>query len=195
MFSLRRPSDAIIATLRAQGAAAPWSYPEACATRDGLEGLPAAIAREYTIDRNAVVLGTGRALFERAATAVLAWRCFEIGWLELHGAQTPAHVGHVVVSVLRTLGVWAVNPCRVVYMIEESDRTGFAYGTLAGHVERGEERFLVTHDRDSDRVTFEILAFSRPDHVLVRIGKPYARMLQRRFARSAMAAMARCCAG
>lgn len=198
MFSLRRPTDATVAELRDRGVSAPWSYAEVGATRNGVAGLPDAVTRRNDVDHNTALLGLGRAVFDRASAAVLAWRCFDMPWLELHGGDSPARVGQVVATMLRTLGIWATNPCRVVYVIggpDESDRTGFAYGTLAGHAERGEERFLVEHDRRSDRVTFEILAFSQPDHVLARIGKPHTRALQRRFARSALAAMQRAATG
>jgi uncharacterized protein (UPF0548 family) len=42
---------------------------------------------------------------------------------------------------------WSLNPCRVVYVLEETggevERYGFAFGTLPGHSEEGEERFTV----------------------------------------------------
>ena len=41
---------------------------------------------------------------------------------------------------------------------------------VPGHVESGEERFLVEWDRNTDQVWFDILAFSRPRHILTRIG-------------------------
>lgn len=44
---------------------------------------------------------------------------------------------------------FALNvPCRVVYLIDESDRQGFAYGTLPGHPESGEETFVVQRTDD-----------------------------------------------
>ena len=70
-------------------------------------------------------------------------------------------------------------------------RFGFAYGTLPGHVEMGEELFLVEWDRVTDAVTYSILAFSRPRHPLARIGRPLVRRLQRRFREDSAAAMLR----
>ena len=53
-------------------------------------------------------------------------------------------------------------PCRIVGVIEEEeDRWGFAYGTLPGHFEQGEEAFVVSRSTDG-RVHFEVTAFSRP---------------------------------
>jgi uncharacterized protein (UPF0548 family) len=93
------------------------------------------------------------------------------------------------------LGVWQLNACRIVYTIDEQTanvaRFGYAYGTLPGHVERGEEQFLLEWDRREDMVSYSILAFSRPRHVLAKLGYPLMRRLQRRFARESTAAMKR----
>ena len=67
---------------------------------------------------------------------------------------------------------------RVVYVVDESDCAGFAYGTLPAHPEEGEEAFLLR--RRDGRVRFEIVAFSKPRHPLTRIGAPVARFLQLR---------------
>ncbi len=63
------------------------------------------------------------------------------------------------------------------------DRFGFAYGTLPGHVEKGEERFAVEWDHGDDSVHYDVLGFSRPKHPMAWPGYPLARSLQRRFAR------------
>lgn len=52
-------------------------------------------------------------------------------------------------------------PVRVVYLIDEPTRRGFAYGTLPGHPESGEEAFIV-EQRDDESVWLTIRAFSRP---------------------------------
>ena len=69
------------------------------------------------------------------------------------------------------------------------ERFGFAYGTLPGHAERGEERFLVEWSHEDDSVFYDVLAFSRPNHLLAWLGYPFARILQRRFARDSKEAM------
>jgi uncharacterized protein (UPF0548 family) len=88
--------------------------------------------------------------------------------------------------------MWFLNACRVIEVIDESDkaeRFGFAYGTLPDHVAMGEERFLVEWDRANDDVWYDILAFSRPRHLLARLGAPYLRRVQERFGRDSAAAM------
>ena len=100
--------------------------------------------------------------------------------------------GATVAIKTRTGGLWSLSAARVVYMVDEGEpikRFGFAYGTLPDHVERGEERFLIEWNLSDDRVWYDILAFSQPRHPLVRLGFPYARMLQKRFARDSLLVM------
>jgi uncharacterized protein (UPF0548 family) len=61
---------------------------------------------------------------------------------------------------------------------------------LPGHVERGEERFLV-EQTDDNSVWYDIVAFSRPRHLLTKIGYLLVRRLQRRFGRQSAVAMVR----
>ena len=70
----------------------------------------------------------------------------------------------------------------------EVERFGFAYGTLPGHAERGEERFSVEYHAENDSVWYDLFAFSRPGP-LARLAYPFARSLQKRFARDSKAAM------
>lgn len=56
-------------------------------------------------------------------------------------------------------------------------RQGFAYGTLRGHPEAGEEAFLVELDTE-DVVWLRIVAFSRPATWYARLGGSAARVAQ-----------------
>jgi uncharacterized protein (UPF0548 family) len=66
-------------------------------------------------------------------------------------------------AVLRTkVGPITVDaPVRVVYVIDDPNRVGFAYGTLHGHPASGEEAFILEH-RDDDSVWLTVRSFSRP---------------------------------
>jgi hypothetical protein len=80
------------------------------------------------------------------------------------------------------------------YAVDEQgpvQRYGFAYDTLPGHAESGEERFTVERREAGGAVWYDILAFSRPRQLLARLGYPFARGLQKRFARDSAAAMRR----
>ena len=92
----------------------------------------------------------------------------------------------------RFVGFWWANACRIIYVVDETEpncKFGFAYGTLPDHAESGEERFLVEWDRKSGEVYYDILAFSRPHHILARLGYPWVRRVQKRFRRDSAAAM------
>jgi uncharacterized protein (UPF0548 family) len=70
-------------------------------------------------------------------------------------------------------------PCRVVYVVDEPDRRGFAYGTLPGHAESGEELFLVRYDPATDGVYADVTAFSRHATWWSRLGSPLTSVIQR----------------
>jgi uncharacterized protein (UPF0548 family) len=188
---LRRPAAAEIAATLA-GLHEPFTYPEVAATRNFGSPLPRELGDAYDVDSYTFSLGTGRSRFEAAGEALFAWRHFEIRWLQIYGAVAPARPGQVVATLVGLPGFWWLNPCRVVWTHrpeEPVDSVGFAYGTLPGHAECGEERFVVSFDPENGRVTYEIAAFSRPATPLSKLGYPFARRLQRRFARASARAL------
>lgn len=146
----------------------------------------------YNVDRTRVRLGEGEPVFRSAVAALQRWEQFRLGWVEAWPPDTPLQVGAVLAVIGRAVGLWWLNACRIVYVVDEqaaNPRFGFAYATLPGHVESGEERFLVEWRQDDDSVWFEIRAFSRPNHWLPRLGYPLVRRLQKRFGRESAAAM------
>jgi uncharacterized protein (UPF0548 family) len=150
----------------------------------------------YIVDHTRAELGRGQSVFDRARAALERWLQFRLTWVEAFPSDTPIRTGNSVIVLARAFGFWWVNAARIVYTIDDSavagtqiTRFGFAYGALPGHVERGEERFLIEWDRESDQVWFDILAFSQPRHFLTRIGRHQARTMQKRFAAESAAAM------
>lgn len=141
----------------------------------------------FVVDHNRVQLGYGQATFDQACAALQRWRMFDLGWVELLPGGQSLAVG-VNVAVLAKVGpIWFLNACRVVYTVDQASATGcrygFAYGTLPGHAERGEERFVIEWQRTDDTVWYEILAYSQPNALLARLGYPLVRYCQKRFAR------------
>jgi uncharacterized protein (UPF0548 family) len=107
-------------------------------------------------------------------------------------AGSRVEVGTTVAVQAHTFGFWSLSACRIVYLIRDEgpiERFGFAYGTLPDHVERGEERFTIEWHREDNSVWYDILAFSRPRHPLVRAAFPLARMLQKRFVNNSLSVM------
>ncbi len=186
MLLLRKPSDRQLQAFLATRQGAPFSYPDVGSTRSQ---PPAG----YAVDHNRVKLGEGQATFERAAAAVRRWEMFNFGWMQLCWPDAPIEPGATVVVLAALPGLWSVNACRIVYTIDDdagqARRFGFAYGTLPLHEGRGEERFLVEWDRGDDSVWFDILAFSQPNSLMVWLGYPAMRIIQKRFASSSKRAM------
>jgi uncharacterized protein (UPF0548 family) len=185
MFLLVKPSPEAIRRFVSSQCELPFSDPEVGSTAGELPP-------GYIVDRNRIRLGTGKEAYERAIAALRNWKQFDLGWVRMVPTETPIEVGAVVAILTRHFGFWSLNACRVVYLIDEDvsvKKFGFAYGTLLSHVERGEERFTIEWHATDDTVWYDILAFSRPNQFLVRLGFPLARQLQKRFARDSMAAM------
>lgn len=123
-------------------------------------------------------VGTGRALFEECAETVLTWGVQRgSGLVVVPGDRVVEGADHRVGLPLGPWRLWA--PCRVVYVVDEPDRRGFAYGTVEGHPERGEESFVVSIDGEGT-VVFEVTAFSRPARWFSRLGGPVTKLVQRR---------------
>ena len=136
----------------------------------------------------------GQGSFAAAKAALERWEHFRLGWVEAWPPETPIQAGQVVAVIARLFGLWWLNACRIVYVVDEEGpvkRFGFAYGTLPEHAESGEERFTVEWHEDDDAVWYDILAFSRPQQLLARMGYPLVRRLQKRFAWDSAAAMVR----
>ncbi len=188
MFFFRKPSEDDARRFISSQGDLPFSYKEVGASREG------APPKGYVVDRYRVKLGEGPEAYERAKEALRAWRQFDHGWVSLLPPGAPIEVGTTIGVLARHCGFWSLNTARVVYLIEESggvERFGFAYGTLPGHGERGEERFSVEWCREDSSIYYDVLAFSRPKHPLVWLGYPFVRLLQRRFSRDSKKAMVR----
>ena len=185
MFSLTVPSDSDIRRFISKVKDTGFSYPEVGASATT---APAG----YNVDHNRAQLGRGEVTWQRAVEAIRSWRMFSMPWVSLHWPSAPIQVGTDVAVSVHHFGFYSLNACRIVYVVDEEvpiKRFGFAYGTLAEHAETGEERFTVEWNRGDDRVWYDIVAFSRPKKMLVRLGYPLSRLLQKRFANGSKAAM------
>ncbi len=184
MFLTRRPSPATIDGFVRESQDLPLSYRPTGLIRTAIAG--------YDFDEASVEIGHGKADFERARTALMAWKHFDLGWVETFPRHAPVAAGTVVAVLIRHFGLWSLNGCRVLYTVgglEDVTRFGFAYGTLTNHAESGEELFEVFIDPQTDSVMYRIRAMSRPQATLARIGRPIVRVLQERFRNHSAAAM------
>ncbi|MFH7598647.1 DUF1990 domain-containing protein [Streptomyces racemochromogenes] len=151
------------------------SYPEHGATRRG--PLPDGYHHLHHRTR----IGHGRKVFEAAGAAVRDFRMHRAAGASVR-ADGPAAPG---VRVEIGLGVGPLRisvPCQVVWTPDSPGLAGFAYGTLSGHPESGEESFLVEL-ADDGTVWFEVTAFSRPAAWYTRLAGPLVPVLQLAYAR------------
>jgi uncharacterized protein (UPF0548 family) len=187
MLFLRRPTrETIRAFLAAQGRLG--------LTYSAVGGTFTTTPTGYVVDHTRIKLGMGEKVFVAAKEALEGWQQLRLGWLEVLPEDTPLKDGQVVAILARSLGLWWLNACRIVAVVDEDGpvrRFGFAYGTLPDHAGSGEERFLVEWDRQGGSEWYDILAFSQPRHVLARLGYPWMRKVQKRFGRESAAAMCR----
>lgn len=152
------------------------TYPEVCGTRR--EELPAG----YHHLRHQVLIGRGREVFETAGAAVTTWRMHRAAGVRIRAGALRAEPGVAVECALGVGPLRITAPCRVMWTVHEPRRTGFAYGTLTGHPECGEESFVVDIRAD-DSVWFTVTAFSRPASWYARLAGPLVPVFQRLYAR------------
>ena len=147
----------------------PLTYAEVGAT--AARELPAGYDHQH-VERQ---IGTGQERFEQAADAVMHWGMQRGSGLRVQASSEVAVVDAVLVVRMGFLPA----PCRVVYVVDEPDIRGFAYGTLPGHPESGEERFAVRYDPKTSAVFAEVTAFSRPGAWWSKAGGPFVVTAQR----------------
>ncbi|MCA9174208.1 MAG: DUF1990 domain-containing protein [Planctomycetales bacterium] len=200
---LQKPEPDVLSQFVAEQSGLDFSYAAVGATAKALPD-------GFVVDRTRIELGAGESVFLAAKSALQTWRQFRLGWLDVWPPETPLEAGQVVAILARSCGLWWLNSCRIVYTVDvgvvrppslatpvlpddpgETTQFGFAYGTLPGHMECGEERFLIEWDHRTDGVAYDILAFSKPNHILSRVGYPLVRRQQKRFGRESAASMFR----
>lgn len=126
--------------------------------------------------------------FDDARAAHDGWKVHRLAGLEVV-TDGPLAVGtNVAMSAPLPIG-WVDVTCRVVAVIDEPNRYGFAYGTLPVHPECGEEAFVVS--RSGEAVRFDITALSGHAATIARLAPPVARALQHAAVRRYLDAMPR----
>lgn len=148
------------------------TYPEVGATAGE---LPAGY-HHLRVER---IVGHGREAFERAADDLLSGAVQRRAGATVRLSEVPLRKGTHVQMRLRVGPLTFKIPCVVVWAERTAESCGFAYGTLPGHPERGEERFEVRLTPPGE-VTFSIVAFSSPGRWFTRLGGPVARRVQRK---------------
>ncbi len=146
------------------------SYQEIGATQD--EVLPTGF-HHVLVERR---LGDP-SLFERAVDGLETWKAHEGAGMVLFPAKCRLAPHLTVLTMIEIGPLTMVAPCRIIRLWTSDATFGFAYATLPGHPESGEESFAL--ERRIDGTYFTIRAFSRPATLLVRLGGPVGPAVQR----------------
>lgn len=184
MLSLTKPDASAVRRFLDQQQGLDFTY-------EGVGGTASQPTDGYVRDHTRIKLGTGESTFTSSKSALASWQQFQLGWIASWPPETPIQKDETIAIVARAAGLWWLNACRIVYVVDDDQpvrRFGFAYGTLPEHVGSGEERFLVEIDQHGD-VYYDVLAFSRPRHPLARMAYPLMRNVQKRFGRESAKAM------
>jgi uncharacterized protein (UPF0548 family) len=122
-------------------------------------------------------VGTGAAAFDAARTALRTWVPHAGIGARIEPANQLVESGATVLVVLRRGPLFVIAPDRIVAVVDEPRRFAFAYGTLPGHPERGEESYTVEH-LDDDTVRATIRVHARAGTLPARAIAPIVRWLQ-----------------
>lgn len=169
MFRAGRVSEQDLAVIARDAESLTVTYDQVGATLTG--DMPAG----YRHDRYEIELPAHPDTFDRGVAGIRTWAPHRGAGLTV----APPHAVELgaTVAVAAPLGpITAVAVCRIVSIVDEPSRYGFAYGSLPGHPERGEEAFLI--ERREAGAVFRIVAFSKPAELLARLGGPITRRIQ-----------------
>ena len=170
MFKPGRPTDDALKRIAEGVSSAGVTYERVGDTLAG--DLPP----HYQHDRGEVSIGSGAEAFSRGVEGLRSWRAHLGAGARVVPNTEPAE-GMTVVVAVPVGPLTAIAPCRIVRIIDDADAYGFAYGTLPGHPEKGEEAFVVRRLASGSSV-FAVTAFSRPAELLARAGGPITRRIQ-----------------
>src|SRR6185437_2855646 len=180
-----RTSDRQKTKLFAAASETPLSSPRLL-TLAGLLGTP---PKGFAHDLSRSRIGRGPQIFFRACEALKSWEHFDLGWVRVTNPIPAILPGELVAVEARTGCFWSINFSRITEVVSSPNRFGFMYTTTSFHVEEGQECFVIDFDSKSEWVTYLTEAVSRPRHLLARIGYPFSRAMQHRFARDSHARM------
>ena len=134
------------------------------------EGTLLVDAPWYRVDY-AEVIGHGEDDFQRAADNLFSWRAHRAAHVRVDGKPSAGEVVQLHFGP-------TVSPCRIISVERSRHRAVLVYGTMHGHIECGEEAFIVELSKDGE-VTGRCVAFSQHSWWLARVFSGPARIVQR----------------
>lgn len=187
MFTLQKPTEEEISDFIETQKQLSFSYQKIGETKNF------AAPSGYPVNHLRKEVGKGEKTYKKAIAALNSWQMYATDWTEVHPPNAPVQEGEAFVTLVNHLGFWSLNPCRIVYTLNEEtqyySQNSFAIGTLPAHSEKGEERFTVEWNKETGVVKYELYAFARAQHWFAKIGFPFVTLLQKRFAEDSYKAM------
>lgn len=170
LVRLRRPtSDDLVALRESARRDQPTCTP-------GLDTDPA--VRPHRRDRWSCELPHG---FEAACEALRRWEGHRGAGVSTSGS-TPLAVGETVALAIPVGPLTLTAACRIVDVVDETDRFGFTYATLPHHPQIGEESFMVER-LEGGGALFVVSATWRPKVLAARVAPAIGHRLQSRSVR------------
>jgi uncharacterized protein (UPF0548 family) len=140
------------------------TYPQVGATADSLPS-------GYGHTRASRLVSSESDDLDAIAEFLFSWRMHERVGFSVASSHERVELGAIVELSQRIVLIPITAACRVVAVTDEGTRRGFAYGTLPGHPESGEELFMLEAVRGKG-VVATVTAFSRPATPLSRAAGP-----------------------
>jgi uncharacterized protein (UPF0548 family) len=146
--------------------------------------------RAYT---KTVKIGEGAARWQFASTALLRWGVKTRSGFTIHTDTVSDGTPQVILDqrywLIAHLGPLRIKePIQVIAVIDEPNRTAFAYGTLSGHPVSGEEAFIVERHTD-DSVWLTIRSITQPTTGPWHLARPAVAIAQRLYRRRYLRAL------
>lgn len=114
--------------------------------------------------------------FDAAVERMRSWAAQRSVGGRVHPSAPPEEGATALVVLGLAPGPWLAAPVRIVEVIDEPDRAGFAYGTLPGHPERGEESFVV--ERRADGTVWSVVTVDAvPGPLVARLVGPLVQLV------------------
>ena len=113
MFYLERPDDAVVQSVLDRSSELRFNFDEPGGTRDGESAPPG-----YVSDRYGTELGRGERVFQSARGAIETFAMYPAPWTDVI-SRRGVEVDAVFVARIRHLGIWSLNPCRIIDVVDE----------------------------------------------------------------------------
>jgi uncharacterized protein (UPF0548 family) len=193
MLSILKPGPHKIKEVLVHASMSRYTYNEV-----GSTACEETVPNGYAENRYEKFLGMGNEVFTIGKRAVSKCEMYNLKLTELYLLDENAEPeqGAVMAVVTRHFGLWSINPVKVVYKgeLQQKGDTIFslAVGTLAGHEEKGEERFTIRLTKEN-KVFYQLFSFTKPAGILLMLAYPMERIVLHSFASNSADAIARLC--